>query len=230
MFWIKFGFDSSDMYGYVVFHCIAVKWKIWVLMTPTFVITGGTSGCHYDNHWCHQWWKSWHGDDSVFSEKESWYGGPIRHHRWHQWLSWRQPLVPPVMTKLAWRQLCVFREGILMWWPHSSSLVAPVVVKTTIAGATSDDKVGMETTLCFQRRNPDVVAPFVITGGTSGCQNDNRWCHQWWQSWHGENSMLSEKESWRGGPILFLPGHVHTPNPVVSPDTQPTGHIRVELF
>ena len=31
-----------------------------------FVIIGGTTGCRYDNLWCHQWWQSWHHDDSVF--------------------------------------------------------------------------------------------------------------------------------------------------------------------
>ena len=30
-----------------------------------FVVTGGTGGCHNDNHRCHQWRQSWHHDDSV---------------------------------------------------------------------------------------------------------------------------------------------------------------------
>ena len=32
-------------------------------------------------------------------------------------------------------------------------------------------------------------ANFVITGGTTGCRDDNLWCHQWWQSWHHDNSL-----------------------------------------
>ena len=40
---------------------------------------------NFDNLWCHQWW-SW---------------CQLCHHYWHQSLSLRQPLMPPVMTKLA---------------------------------------------------------------------------------------------------------------------------------
>ena len=29
---------------------------------------------------------------------------------------------------------------------------------------------------------------FVVIGGTAGCHYDNLQCHQWWQSWHHENS------------------------------------------
>ena len=32
-----------------------------------FVVTGSTTGCHYDNLWCHQWRQSWHQDDTLFS-------------------------------------------------------------------------------------------------------------------------------------------------------------------
>ena len=32
-----------------------------------FVITGGIVGCRYDNLRCHQWWQSWHHDESRFS-------------------------------------------------------------------------------------------------------------------------------------------------------------------
>ena len=32
-----------------------------------FVGTGGMGGFHYDNFWGHQWWQSWHLDNSVFS-------------------------------------------------------------------------------------------------------------------------------------------------------------------
>ena len=34
-------------------------------------------------------------------------------------------------------------------------------------------------------------ADFVVTGGTGGCRNDNLQCHQWWQSWHHNNSQFS---------------------------------------
>ena len=34
-------------------------------------------------------------------------------------------------------------------------------------------------------------ANFVITGSTGGCHNDNLRCHQWWQSWHYDNSQFS---------------------------------------
>ena len=38
-------------------------------------------------------------------------------------------------------------------------------------------------------------ANIVITGVTRGCQNDNLWCHLWWQSWHHENP--SKLASWK---------------------------------
>ena len=36
-------------------------------------------------------------------------------------------------------------------------------------------------------------AIFVVTDGIAGCHNNNLWCHQWWQSWHHENSQFSVK-------------------------------------
>ena len=35
-------------------------------------------------------------------------------------------------------------------------------------------------------------ANFVITSGTGGCLYDNLQCHQWWQSWHHDNSVSLE--------------------------------------
>ena len=35
-------------------------------------------------------------------------------------------------------------------------------------------------------------ANIVITGGTAGCHDDNLQCHQWWQSWHHDNSVSRE--------------------------------------
>ena len=32
-----------------------------------FVIDDSTTGCHHDNLWCHQWWQSWHHDNSQFT-------------------------------------------------------------------------------------------------------------------------------------------------------------------
>ena len=34
-------------------------------------------------------------------------------------------------------------------------------------------------------------ANFVLNGGTTGCHDDNLWCHQWQQSWHHEDFQLS---------------------------------------
>ena len=34
-------------------------------------------------------------------------------------------------------------------------------------------------------------AAFVVTGGITGSCYDNQWCHQWWQSWHYDNSQFS---------------------------------------
>ena len=33
-------------------------------------------------------------------------------------------------------------------------------------------------------------ANIVITAGTGGCHYDNLRCHQWWQCWHYDNSVL----------------------------------------
>ena len=32
----------------------------------SFVISGGTAGCHHDNLQCHQWWQSWQYENSQF--------------------------------------------------------------------------------------------------------------------------------------------------------------------
>ena len=36
-----------------------------------------------------------------------------------------------------------------------------------------------------------IMPTFVITDSTIGCQIDNLWCCQWWQSWHVDNSGFS---------------------------------------
>ena len=33
-------------------------------------------------------------------------------------------------------------------------------------------------------------ANFVVTRDTTGCHNDNLWCHQWRQSWHHDHSCI----------------------------------------
>ena len=50
----------------------------------------------------------------------------------------------------------------------------------TTCGVNSNDKVGI-----MHNTN------FVIAGGTTGCHNDNLWCHQRWQSWHYDNPCYS---------------------------------------
>ena len=37
-----------------------------------FVVTGDTTGCHYDNLWCHQRRQSWHYDNFVFTCSSHW--------------------------------------------------------------------------------------------------------------------------------------------------------------
>ena len=88
--------------------------------------------------------------------------------------------------------------------PTLSSLVAPQVVITTTCGAISADKVGIMTTIVFQRMELcrkecgfGVVAyschnaNFVVTSGTVHCHRDNLWGHQWRRSWHYDNSWYS---------------------------------------
>ena len=57
-------------------------------------------------------------------------------------------------------------------------------------------------------------ANFVITGGTAGCY-DNLQCHQWWQSWHHEDSWFSVIMFQMETPIINSPG---TPSDTVTSD------------
>ena len=67
--------------GFIACVCAWPVDHIWVTGTLTmgrqslqtesrydayFVITSGTWGCRYDNLMCHQWWQSWHHDESWF--------------------------------------------------------------------------------------------------------------------------------------------------------------------
>ena len=55
----------------------------------------------------------------------------------------------------------------------------------------------MQQLLCFfvnwiyQKTESCHDANFIIIGDIRGCHNDNLWCHQWWQSWHHDNSLFS---------------------------------------
>ena len=146
-----------------------------------FVITGGTSDCRYDNHWCHQWWRMGPPYQDSFSENTQLSPCQLCHHWWHQRLSLWQPLVPPVMTNGA------TTSGFLLWkhrvvsMPTLSSLVAPAVVVTTTTGATGDDEWDHHIMIPSLKTQSCHHANFFITGGISGCHNDNHWCHQWWQ-------------------------------------------------
>ena len=62
---------------------IQVMILVWKasLHDANFVITGGTTGCHSNSLWCHQWWQSWHHGNYEFSafsciwqfiEKDEW--------------------------------------------------------------------------------------------------------------------------------------------------------------
>ena len=48
----------------------------------------------------------------------------------------------------------------------------------------------------------------VVTGGNWGCRHDNHRCHQWWQSWHHNNSWLSVVK-WNQVDFYFLSIPVH---------------------
>ena len=46
-------------------HQEEIHWKL-SHYGANFVVSGGTSRYHYDNLQCHQWWQSWHHDNSQF--------------------------------------------------------------------------------------------------------------------------------------------------------------------
>ena len=88
-------------------------------------------------------------------------------------------------AELLWCQFCH------QWWHCRLSLrqrgVPPVMTKLT------------SWQLCFQSLYQDVFiiirrscydANSAISGGTAGCHYDNVECHQWWQSWHHDNSVF----------------------------------------
>ena len=59
--WGQFYITTGDFFTNIV----SPKTENW--HDGKFVITGMTAGCDYDNLWYHQWWQSWHLDDSWFS-------------------------------------------------------------------------------------------------------------------------------------------------------------------
>ena len=80
----------------------------WTLM-QTSLVTGAAAGCHNDNLWCRKL-SSRHALFSV----EPWF--KLGRYRWHRMLSWRQPVVPPVLI-LTLYFLLNLRHWRLVNWP-----------------------------------------------------------------------------------------------------------------
>ena len=95
-----------------------------------FVITGGTGGCHYDNLQCHQWWQSWHHNNSQFSMSMHtdsprvyfvmvWHKSvlPITFRVTLQGFTVIWDIIVPVPVKPSWG-ICIngFHEFPKKWW------------------------------------------------------------------------------------------------------------------
>ena len=54
---------------YIIATKFCMHWKAKVVNMPTLLtlVVAGTMGCHYDNLQYHQWWQSWHYDNSQCS-------------------------------------------------------------------------------------------------------------------------------------------------------------------
>ena len=62
---MEISFGIYQIYDYM--HVFIIPMSSASCHNANFVITGGTGGCHKDNLQCHQWWQSWHHNNSRFS-------------------------------------------------------------------------------------------------------------------------------------------------------------------
>ena len=100
---------------------------------------------------------------------------------------------------LAWHDEEISWQTCLLYWlpvPWTTS-EASLMCKKTVVWKHRSQVMSLKTDSCHG-------ANFVIIGVlTGGCQFDNIWCHQWWQSWHSDinggasssliNTLASEK-------------------------------------
>ena len=78
------------------------------------------------------------------------------------------------------RPVCLWAARAFLWreefWSHHRTLWSPTVDKTSSQLLSWKPRVVMMSTLFSS-----------VSGGTSGCQNDNLLCYQWQQNWHHQS-------------------------------------------
>ena len=109
----------------------AYRWK-WItepssvtdtpipVIMATFVVTGGTAGCHNDNLRCHQWRQSWHYENYLFSAVGSHRGVCLVMLCIKLYASWLVPLI--IINSIKYNKS---HETCTRFWcvPYSSGCV-----------------------------------------------------------------------------------------------------------
>ena len=110
------------------------------------------------------------GTPMFFAQK---YTVKCSHWKWSAVTMPNWSSLPSMVNKLALSQI----SELKIWGCSNANFVATAI---------SYDKVGTMATFKLKMECCH-DANFVVSGGTTGCPCDNRWCHQLRQSWHYHN-------------------------------------------